>query len=112
MSKTARAGLRYPVGRINRHLRKGKYGQRISTSAAVMMAAVVEYLSAEVLELAGNIAMDHRKNRITPRHIYLGIKLDEELSRHLDDVTIHEGGVLPTEDVKPPKKKKNDPIMQ
>ena len=59
------------------------------------MAAVLEYLAAEVLELAGNAAKDQKKNRINPRHILLAVRNDEELNRLLANTTISEGGVLP-----------------
>eukprot|EP00887_Chlorella_sp_A99_P003525 scaffold7.g3525.t1 len=58
-------------------------------------AAVLEYLSAEVLELAGNAARDNKKTRIIPRHIQLAMRNDEELSKLLAGVTLPEGGVLP-----------------
>lgn len=59
------------------------------------MAAVLEYLAAEVLELAGNAARDNKKSRIIPRHIQLAIRNDEELNKLLSGVTISQGGVLP-----------------
>lgn len=58
------------------------------------MGAVLEYLTSEVLELAGNAAADNRKQRIVPRHIQLAVKKDDELKELLKDVTISQGGVV------------------
>ena len=59
------------------------------------MGAVLEYLCAEILELAGNAARDNKKTRIVPRHIQLAVRNDEELNKLLGSVTIAAGGVLP-----------------
>lgn len=59
------------------------------------MAAAVEYLAAEVLELSGNACKDNKKKRIIPRHICLAIRNDEELNKLFHHVTIAGGGVLP-----------------
>jgi histone H2A len=94
-SRSAKAGLQFPVGRVARYLRKGGYSNRIGAGAPVYLAAVLEYLAAEILELAGNAARDNKKNRIVPRHIQLAVRNDEELNKLLGKVTIASGGVLP-----------------
>ena len=94
-SRSAKAGLQFPVGRLARHMKKARFASRIGAGAPVYMAAVLEYLVAEILELAGNAARDHKKSRIIPRHIQLAVRNDEELSKFLGKVTIAAGGVLP-----------------
>lgn len=95
VTKSAKAGLQFPVGRLGRYLKKGRYAQRVGSGAPVYLAAVLEYLAAEVLELAGNASRDNKKSRIIPRHIQLAIRNDEELGKLLSGVTIAYGGVLP-----------------
>lgn len=71
------------------------FQQRIAIGAPIYQAAVMEYLSAEILELAGNAARDNKRSRITPRHILLAVANDEELNKLLKNVTIAQGGVMP-----------------
>ncbi|XP_070839501.1 uncharacterized protein [Chaetodon trifascialis] len=94
-SRSSRAGLQFPVGRVHRLLRKGYYAERVGAGAPVYLAAVLEYLTAEILELAGNAARDNKKTRIIPRHLQLAVRNDEELNKLLGGVTIAQGGVLP-----------------
>ena len=94
-TRSSRAGLQFPVGRVHRLLRKGNYAERVGAGAPVYLAAVLEYLTAEILELAGNAARDNKKTRIIPRHLQLAIRNDEELNKLLGRVTIAQGGVLP-----------------
>ena len=75
--------------------KQSKRGQWGIAGAPVYLAAVLEYLSAEILELAGNSARDNKKTRIIPRHLQLAIRNDEELNKLLSGVTIAQGGVLP-----------------
>ena len=94
-TRSSKAGLQFPVGRIARFLKQGRYSERVGAGAPVYLAAVLEYLAAEVLELAGNAAKDNKKTRIVPRHIQLAIRNDEELNKLLANTTIASGGVLP-----------------
>ena len=94
-TRSAKAGLQFPVGRIARYMRKMKMADRLGGGAPVYMAAVLEYLAAEILELAGNAARDNKRSRIIPRHVQLAIRNDEELNKLLGGVTIAAGGVLP-----------------
>ncbi|XP_055498237.1 histone H2AX-like [Leucoraja erinacea] len=101
-TRSSRSGLQFPVGRIHRLLRKGHYAERIGAGAPVYLAAVLEYLTAEILELVENAARDNKKTRIIPRH------LGEELNL-LGGVTIAQGGVLPNIQAVPLPKKTGHP---
>ena len=108
-SRSSRAGIQFPVGRIARFLKKGKYSERVGAGAPVYIAAVLEYLAAEVLELAGNAAKDNKKSRIIPRHILLAVRNDEELNKLMRNTTIVSGGVMPNinKSLIPAKKEKS-----
>ena len=109
VSRSKKAGLQFPVGRVHRYLKQGKYASRIGAGAPVYLAAVLEYLAAEILELAGNAARDNKKSRIIPRHVQLAVRNDEELNKLLAGVTIASGGVLPNiHSVLLPKKSKKE----
>ena len=105
--RSNKAGLQFPVGRVHRYLKKGRYAARIGATAPVYVAAVMEYLAAEILELAGNASRDDKKSRIIPRHVQLAIRNDEELNKLLSKATVAAGGVLPNiHNVLLPKKAK------
>jgi histone H2A len=94
-SRSSKAGIQFPVGRIGRFLKDGRYAARIGSGAPIYLAAVIEYIVAEILELAGNAAKEQKKQRIIPRHIQQAVRNDEELNKFLGNVTIASGGVMP-----------------
>ena len=68
---------------------------RVGEGAPIYLAAVLEYLCAEVLELSGNFARDDKRVRIIPRHIQLAIRNDEDLAHLFSSVHINFGGCMP-----------------
>ncbi|KAJ3080922.1 Histone H2AX, partial [Quaeritorhiza haematococci] len=91
--RPAFAGLHQPS--LHDSLTSSTIHPFVPSGAPVYLAAVLEYLAAEILELAGNAARDNKKTRIIPRHLQLAIRNDEELNKLLGNVTIAQGGVLP-----------------
>ncbi|NXT81823.1 H2A2C protein, partial [Zapornia atra] len=65
-SPSSRAGLQFPVGRVHRLTLRGEAGGR---RPGLFNRREVEYLTAQILELAGNAARDHKKTQIIPRHL-------------------------------------------
>jgi len=95
VAKSAKAGLQFPVGRILTLMKADNYAHRIGAGAPVYLAAVLEYLTAEVLELSGNAARDNKKQRIIPRHLMLAVRNYEELNKLCEQMILPGGGVLP-----------------
>jgi histone H2A len=96
-SRSAKAGLIFPVGRVSTLLRKGRFAKRVSASAGVYAAAVLEYLTAELIDIAAKSVLAAKKTtRITPRALTLAVRGDKDLGALLQNVTLSKGGVLPT----------------
>ena len=68
-SNSSRCDLAFPVGRITRKFKQGRFAERVGIGAGIFCAAVLEYLACEILELAGNAAEEHKKKTIAPRHL-------------------------------------------
>lgn len=110
-SRASRAGLVFPVARIHSKLKHMvPANSRVGGAAAVFMAAVIEYMVAELCELAGNAAKqaanrgekvaEKRRTRINPRSIQFAINGDQEFAELLRTVTLSGGGVIPLTDQK------------
>ncbi|XP_075707200.1 histone H2A-IV-like [Rhinoderma darwinii] len=100
-SRTSRAGLKFPVGCIHRFLRKLRYDRRFSADAPVFLAAVMEYMTAEILFGAGFAARHRNSHRIIPRHLQLAMHRDVELDQLLKNVIVAQGGIVPQIQVEP-----------
>ncbi len=94
-SKSEKAGLTFSVQHAWKAMKRFRYAPRVLVGSAVYITAVVEYLIAEILEISGNCAKDNKKHRITPRHMQLAIRNDEELCKLFEHITLPEAGVLP-----------------
>lgn len=110
-SKTTRAGLQVSVGRVHSMLKAGNFAARVSAGAAVYLAAAIEYLLAEILELSYEVA-EQTHWRITSRDVMIAVRNDTELSKLFSTVTFANAGVIPhiqpaLEKKKPSKAKKS-----
>ena len=93
-TQSNRAGIDFPVGRMGRYMRTGTE-LRVGAQAPVMMAAIMEYMCAEILELASVVCKDHKKKRIVPRHIELAVRNDIDMSRLYQNKTFFGAGMTP-----------------
>ena len=75
--------------------KRGRYSTQVGVGAGIFTAAVLEYLTREIIELAGNAAQEQKKKTIGPRHLQLAIKNDDELNKLVAQTTISNAGVLP-----------------
>ena len=76
-------------------IKQGRFSERTSKSSGVFMAAVLEYIVCEIVELASNAAQEQNKTTITPRHLQLALSNDEELNKLFHAAVIAKGGVTP-----------------
>ena len=113
-SKNSKAGLIFPIGRVGRLLRRGQFAPRVGAGSAVYLTSVLEYLTAELLELSVKAVQQQNKGgkkkagkrRISPRAVTMAVRHDADLGSLLKDVTISRGGVVPSVNKALAKKKK------
>ena len=108
-SASDRAGVKFPISRLAKFAKNGKYSDRIGQGVPVFMAGVLEYLTFELLELASNKAGENKKQKsILPRDVMLAIKSDQEFNKFLRGSDFAATGRMPTyfSEIKTNKKKK------
>jgi len=96
--RSRRAGLQFDIEGVAALASLACKGVLMSEAAVTYLAAVLEYMTAELLELSGNSARDHHKTTISPRHVALALWNDEELNKLNRTVVIRDSGVLPNID--------------
>lgn len=79
ISRSSRAGLDFPVSKVDRILKKNALHKkgRLGDSAAVYLAAVLEYLTTKILRDSCSCAENRHTTQISPRDIMLAIRKDE-----------------------------------
>jgi histone H2A len=93
ITRSARAGLQFPVGRVHRHLREKEFGIKVKEGAPVYLAAVLEYLTAEVLDIARQHMVSTKRVRVGPQDIRFALlENDEELRQLAKGVQVASGG--------------------
>lgn len=93
-SKQKRAGLMFPVSRVNRSIKARSKFKRVGGSAPVYATAVLEYLTAEILELAGNHTLSGKRKRVTPEDVVVAIRSDADLAKLCGGVCTYVGDKL------------------
>ena len=106
VSRTKRAGLRLPVSRVAGLMKKDNaLAQRVGAAASVYLTAVLESILEEVIALASAECTKDKRKTITPHHLLLGVRKDADVRMLLGNVSIGEGGVVPSV----PKRKRAAP---
>jgi histone H2A len=98
VSRTNRAEIAFPVGRVERQLRLLNIRTRVTKSAPVYLAAALEYLTKEILALAIFELHHTKRKRIKPVDIQRAIFGDAELEKLVQGCTFREGGVTSFDD--------------
>lgn len=79
-TKSARANLVLPVARVQTIIRKLLPSQRLQSATPIVTAAILEYLAKEIISAAGNVVRKDGRKRITPMHLWKGIREDDDLN--------------------------------
>jgi len=86
-TKEDMAGLIFPISRI-RKLMKKLANRVVKVKAAVVMTSVLQYITAEILQLSSVEAASNKKHTIKPIHISAALAHDSELIKLLNGGSI------------------------
>lgn len=94
MSKSQKAGLTFPVARVNKYMKGNSGLKRVGGSSPIYMTAVIEYVAAEILELAGNKTKAASRKTINHEDLLAAIRLDSDLAKLLAGTSVCVGDKL------------------
>lgn len=97
-SQTRRSNLTFPVP-FFKNLLNSTLRTRVSWDAAAYLTAVVEYVGAEILELATNECRNEKLRRVSPRHVLIAIRRDVDFSEMFTGFVLG-GGYYPHQKMK------------
>ena len=80
-SKTLRSGLIFSVPYIATLLRQTNYFPKLTYSGTIAMTAILEYISAELIDICVGVTFECNKNRIDPQIILDSIRSDHEMTK-------------------------------
>uniref|UniRef100_A0A8C2U9S0 Histone H2A n=1 Tax=Coturnix japonica TaxID=93934 RepID=A0A8C2U9S0_COTJA len=81
-SRSSRAGLLFPVSRIERQLRRGQFAERFGACAPVYLAAVLQWATHKTVDMAGKISKKSNQQCISPQHLQMSVK-SSSILKHL-----------------------------
>jgi len=92
-SKSAKAGLVFPIARINRRLVENKTTKRVGAGARVHAAAILEYFAAEILEQSINEMKGSGggRSRLMPIDVLRAVRNDPALHKATNGLRVMVG---------------------
>jgi histone H2A len=94
-SRSNRAGLQFPVGRIHRLLRKGNYAERVGVVPLCTWLPSWNTWPLKFWSWQATLLVTTRRPESSQDTCNWPFRNDEELNKLLSGVTISQGGVLP-----------------
>ncbi|XP_042651075.1 histone H2A-beta, sperm-like [Tyto alba] len=83
LSRSSRAGLLFPVSRVDRQLRRGQFAARFGARAPVYLAAVLQWVTRKTMDAAGKISKKSKQQRISPSHLQTAVQRSSVLRQLL-----------------------------